>query len=265
MEKLPLNEDRKEITPEFLAYQVHLPRDQWSLEFKNYINGIVQENIRVREGEWTEAERDVSQEAKEQSTYTRYLNGLRLSEDELRDKIILDLGSGDGEFVKYCIDKGITQNAYGVEARLASEDNSAEETPFEKITIDERYKNNFFAQSYGEELPVHNVDYVLSMASVTNMDWNGEEWEGVVKVLENSLAALNENGEIRLWPIQEPAEATSVEMGSEVNDMWRERINEFAGDHDLQWELRPTNVIVTGSDNDHIYLNSVLIFLKGKS
>jgi hypothetical protein len=259
----PPNEAEK-ITPEFLAQQARLPRDQWSEEFKIYIDEIIQENIRMRERKWTEEERSSSPEAEEEITYERYLSGLRLDEAELRDKVILDLGSGDGEFVKYCIDKGITQNAYGIEARLANENNPVEEAGHDQVKIDERYRKNFFAQNYGKEFPVHNADYVISMASVTNMDWDGEEWKDVVTVLQNSLAALKESGEVRLWPIQEPAEATPVEGENGINQAWKEKLDTFASENHVQWELRPTGVIVTGNNNDQIYLNSVLILRKQK-
>jgi len=132
------------------------------------------------------------------------------------------------------------------------------------VKIDERYRKNFFAQNYGEALPVRNADYVISMASVTNMDWDGEEWKDVVNVLQNSLAALKENGEIRLWPIQEAAEATPVEGEDTTNQAWRGKLDAFALENHIQWELRPTGVIVTGNDNNQIYLNSVLILRRQK-
>jgi hypothetical protein len=261
----PEQSQEQAITPEFLAQQARLPRDQWSGEFRKHIDEIIQENIRMREGKWTKEERSQSPEAEEEITYRRYLSGLRLDESELRDKVILDLGSGDGEFVKYCIDKGITPNAYGIEGRLADENIPMEEATPEQVKVDERHRKNFFAQNYGEELPVHNADYVVSMASVTNMDWDGEEWADVVKVLQNSLVALKKSGEIRLWPIQEAAEATPVEGESETDYKWKEKLDVFARENHIQWELLPTGVIVTGNDNDQIYLNSVLILRKQKS
>jgi len=233
--------EQEPITPNFLQEQVHLSKDQWNEKFRQLIEEKIQEN---QQEETEEAEE--SPEILRERTFKRYTEGLGLNENSLRDKKVLDIGSGEGEFVKSLIEKGIASEAYGVDAEL------------DEAAVEDKFKGHFVRGNFEEDLPVQNVDYVVSVGAVSNGIWSGEEAMNIRRIVEKSLASLKEDGEIRIYPIQEAAKATPLEGLQASQEKWNKLLAEISETQKVECKIEPMNIKVSGKNND-VILESVLV------
>jgi len=242
--------EQESITPDFLQGQVRLPKDQWSEKFRRLIEEKTKENQQVQEG--VEEEEVVeSPEVLRERTFKRYIEGLGLEEKSLQGKKVLDLGSGEGEFIKSLIEKGITPEAYGVDADL------------DETAIEDKFKKHLVRGNFEEDLPVQNVDYVVSVGAVSNGVWGGEETMDIRRIVEKSLASLKEDGEIRIYPIQEAAEANPLEGLQASQEKWKELLEEISKTQNVECKIEPRNIKVAGNSND-VILESVLVIHRKK-
>lgn len=254
-ERLNLNNEsskskQESVTPDFLQDQVRLPKEQWNEKFGKLIEEKTKENQQVQES----VEKEAAVECPEvlcERTFKRYIEGLGLSEESLEGKRVLDLGSGEGEFVKSLVEKGITPEAYGVDAGL------------EESATEDRFKKRLVRGNFEEDLPVQNVDYVVSVGAVSNGIWGGEEAMDIRRIVEKSLASLKEDGEIRIYPIQEAAQATPLEGLKASQEKWKELLTEISETQKIECKFEPRNIKVSGKDND-VILESVLVIRRKK-
>ena len=122
--------EKEPLGPAFLEEQIRLPRSEWDERFRNLIEEKIQER------QLPEEVREESPEREQERSFERYLKGLGLNEDALKDKKILDLGSGDGEFVRSLIEKGITKDAYGIDVAV------------DEITLNEKFKGHLLKSDF---------------------------------------------------------------------------------------------------------------------
>ncbi len=228
------------ITPEFLAEQISLSREAWSDEFKNYIDEKIRDNQRNPENT-----SEITVEQEKRKTFDRYMKGLNLSIEDLKDKIIIDLGSGDGEFVEECLDRGISEKIYGID----------EKAPYDR----EKYAGNFFKGNFQKSLPVKEADYAVSVGAISAF---AEDLD-LEKISKNALEAIKKGGEIRIYPIQRASEGSDLEGLKESYRRWNEMLVKMATEENIQWELKPIDVRVSGVDND-VWLEECLIIRKDK-
>jgi SAM-dependent methyltransferase len=247
----PMIPDLISNNPNFLQEQIRLPRNQWDEIFRQLIEEKTRENQRTQEGINEDKKAKESSEILRKKTFERYIKGLGLSEESLRGKRILDLGCGSGEFVQYLIENGITLEAYGIDMML---DESA---------IEDKFKKHFIKGNFEKDFPVKGVDYVISVGAVSNGIWGGEEVMDIRRIIKNSVDSLNENGEIRIYPLQEAAEATPLSGLKASKEKWQRLFEEISQTQKLEFEIRPIDVRVSGKNND-IILESVLIIRKKK-
>ena len=231
------------ITPQFLAEQIALPREERNEDFNNYVAGIVQEEMRMR----TEETPEKTLEEERRATFDRYVKGLALSPDDLKDKVIMDIGSGDGEFVEELVDRGITKEAYGIDVHDPQEV--------------EKYKEHFFRDTFEKPLPVKNADYAVSVGAISNFgafNETGEDKEVLEKLLKNALAAIKETGEVRIYPIQRASHGSELIGLEESYQRWQEVLSKLATEENAEWELRPIDIRVAGNDMADIWLDEML-------
>lgn len=236
------NEKSEKEIKEFLAIQVALPKEQRSEDFRRHVEKKIKEN------EALESNADVEGAVeRQQETFKRYLKGLGVTVEDLKDKTILDLGSGESDFIKECIDKNITENIYGLDIELPEE-------------IEEKYHKYLIKGNFEDPLPVKNADYVISMGAVSTMVWGGEDFN-TKKILRNAVGALNEKGEVRIYPIPKPAEGSELEGIRQSYERWQTLLQEFSKEENIIWELKPIDIRVSGKEND-IWLEEALIIKK---
>lgn len=226
--------------PVGFAEQVALPASQWTPEFRKFIER------RTREGDRVSPNASENEQA---ATFSRYLRGLQLQEEDLCGKSVLDLGAGDGEFVRECLDRNISSAIYGLDVTL---DDSA---------LEEEYKTHLFKGNFQEKLPKHGMDYVVSVGAVSNGVWGGEDVLDVEKTLRNALDAVKDGGEVRIFPIQEAARETPLAGLERSETRWREILEKLSLETGATISLGPVDIKVTGDNND-IILEKVLIIKK---
>lgn len=222
------------------ADQVRLPAREWTPEFRKFIERRTAEGDRVcRDG--NENEQSV--------TFGRYLRGLAFREEDLRGKSILDLGTGNGEFVRECLERNISTAVYGLDATLDDSE------------LEEKYKAHLMRGDFQKRLPMRGLDYVVSVGGVSNGVWGGEDVLEVEKTLRNALDAVKDGGEVRIFPIQEAARETPLVGLEKSNKRWSEILEKFSRDTGVTISLEPVDIIVAG-DTDDIILQKVLIIKK---
>ena len=238
---------QEHLTSEMLQDQIRLPRDQWSESFKK----LVEEKIREKDQQENAEETEESTEVLRESAFNRYVNYLGLDETQLQDKKVLDLGSGEGEFVKYLIENNITPEAYGIDTNIEEEH------------IEDEFREHFIRGDFEKEFSVQDVDYVVSVGAVSKGVWAGEETMDIKRIIENSFNSLKEDGEIRISYIEEAAEATPFKGVEKSRKKWNELLKEISKEQDIEYEVKPRDIRVSGKDND-VILESVLVIRRKK-
>lgn len=213
------------------------PADKWSGDFRDYVELKYKESL--------EKEEDESREEIMKKSWERYLNGLDLSEGDLKDKKILDLGCGEGEFVRGCLDKGISQEVYGLDLKAEEEAKDLEK------------EGHLFEGDFEKELPIKNLDYVLSVGAVS-VGIEKETAKGKEQTLRRALDAINKNGQIRIFPIGKVGEHSQLEGIKDSEEVLREILEKINKDYDIEYKLRPRDIRVSGVNKD-VWLEQVLI------
>lgn len=255
---------RQSMSPEFLQEQIRLPEDKWSLEFCKLIEEKTKNrnkhNKELRE--WLAMGKPESLpseiEADREESFQLYKESIGLDENDLHTKRILDIGCGDGSFVEYLITKGITTEAYGIDVDPGN-------------SMEDIFKDHFFKGNVEENLPVHNLDYVVSRYSMFH-DWKGyaenKNLMNLTRVIEKSLYAMKQGGEMRISGISETAQATpDEEEESKINQKkWKEVLLQIAKIYEIEYTIEPLGIEVYNNymddTNRRINLNSVIIIRK---
>lgn len=253
--KRELEEDLEKKTPEFqqfLAEQVFLPKEKQDEKFKNYVEKkykFWQENIRY-------AKECSATEIKERS-FKIYLKYLDISENELKDKKILDLGCGkEGNFVKDCLEKGITPNIYGLDRKI------------EPDKFNKDIKQHFFRGDYSKKIPDGDYDYIISVDTPLGPSLSDRFEEKDVdckKTISLALKSLKEDGEFRISHMGE----TGMEGGrtSILMKKWQNILKSLAKEKKIEYQFQPVDIAVSGTHtasgiHKSVLLEEVLIIKK---
>ena len=242
----PEKSEQEPITGKFLQEQILLPKSEWDERFRQLVALKIREK---REEESQESEE--STEVLREKSFRRYLKVLGLDENSLKGKKILDLGSGEGEFVKYLIDKWITQKAYGIDEDL------------DQAAIEEKFKHDFFIGDFREDLPVKDLDYIVSVGAMAAAVWTDEDVRNVKRIIDNSLCSLKESGEIRIAGVSEPAKVNPLEGLELTLKNWQELLKEISKKQNIECRLEPRDIELYG-ENNHITLEYTVIIRKKK-
>jgi SAM-dependent methyltransferase len=222
---------------DWIKEQALLPAEKWNEDFRNYVELKYEESL--------EKEEDESREEIMQKTWERYLNGLDFSEKDLKDKRIIDLGCGEGEFVRECLSRGISQEVYGLDLKTEEEVKDLEE------------QGHFFTGDFEKELPLKNLDYILSVGAVS-LGIDKETAKGKEQTLRHALDAINKDGQIRIFPINKVGEHSQLEGIKDSEKVLKDILEKIKKDYDIEYELRPIDIRVSGIDKD-VWLEQVLI------
>lgn len=163
---------------------------------------------------------------KEKKLTERYLFLLRhfvFTEDDLRGKKILDVGCGDGSFVRGLLHGGVTPHAYGID--IDTRDAVAD--PFAA--------GHILKTSYLEPFPVSGCDVVIAHAipDINMVGLGGENYTKKTNtILEHMASSLKPGGEIRLGPIQ------AVPKGKPEDTPFHATFEQFCLAHGFTLEYR---------------------------
>ena len=188
-------------------------------------------------------------ETSKQETLNRYLTGLGLTEEELRDKKILDLGCGEkGEFVEKILDSGITQEIFGLDSAI-NPDN-----------IDEKYKEHLLNGDFQKEFPLKDLDYVISVGAIEPA-LEERETRDPKKTILSALEALKDNGEVRIFPIRSVEPDSGLEGIIESRKKWLEILDDLSAQGLIDYEINPVQTRTSANETD-TWTEEVLIIKK---
>ena len=210
--------------------------------FRNYVDK------KYIESQEHESEEEDPEEMR-QDTWKRYLDGLDLKEEDLKDKRILDLGCDTGDFIISCLDKSITKDVYGLDIELKGE------------ALDEKYKKNFFQGNFNDSLPVKNLDYVVSVGAIS-LFVNEEVAKNMEGTIKSSYTALSEGGEIRIYPMPRVPEDSDLEGAKESREVILKILENIKKELPIEWNFTPIDIKVSGKNKD-MWLEEVLTIRKG--
>ncbi|NTW34325.1 MAG: hypothetical protein HGB12_17185 [Bacteroidetes bacterium] len=221
----------------WLEKEIASGSDKWSQEFEEYIK-IKWDSSKIHHEE-------TSAEKQEENTFNRYIISLDIPRQSLQDKRIMDLGCDEGEFVTSCINKNITQEAYGLD------------TDLDMDSLENQHKNNFFIGDFTKDLPVKNLDYIISVGAIS-LFFDKEYGSKAENAIKKSIEAIKDSGEIRIWPIKKALRGDELQGIEEEEMVVNDIINHLEKEFDVVCELKTTDIGVSGKDKD-IWAEQVLI------
>ncbi|MCX6738268.1 MAG: class I SAM-dependent methyltransferase [Candidatus Parcubacteria bacterium] len=225
---------------QFIKEQISLPEEKWNEDFKNYI----QKKYRELEAEILE----ISPEQELEKNFQRYLESLDIKKEDLMSKRILDLGCGEGEFVKYCLGEGISREVYGLDVSIKPEE------------INPGYRQFFLKGDFEKGIPLKNFDYIFSVGSV-EAPYSEDIDRDLRKTLILALSSLNHDGEIRIFPIRKAPPVSGLAGIDFSYKKWTELLNDLKTKNWIDYELKPIDIRAAGNKPD-VWLEQVLIINK---
>jgi len=227
----------------FLNEQISLPQEKWDEKFKLYAQKKYQELQEEVPERTMEEEQNIN--------FERYLKSFDISKEDLKNKRILDLGCGEGEFVKECLDENISKEVYGLDLQINPED------------FEGRYRKYFLKGNFQKELPIENLDLIISLGAVKapfhELDMNNPK-----TTIDLALKALKENGEIRIFPLRKTHPNNDLKGVEFSEKKWKETLKELVAENNIEYKICPIDIKVAGKNKD-VWLEEVLIIKKSKT
>jgi len=229
-------------SPEFknwIAQQAMLPSSEWSDDFRKYVDKKYEES-QIKEKD------EKSPEEELEAVRENYQQSLGLQDSDLFDRRVLDLGCLDGVYIRGLMEGNISKDVYGLDMELQGTARSD--------------KEHFFTGSFTDKLPVNNLDYVVSVGAVS-LYFDEENIYLAKSALEHSIHSLNNEGEIRIAPIGKAPEHNDLEGLKETERVVLKMMGELEAEFNIEWELQPTDISVSGTNRD-VWLDQTLIIRK---
>ena len=243
------NKTRNKSFKNFLLEQISSSKDKWSDEFKKYVEEKREEAKAFENDESPE----LSFEENQTKVFDNYLRDLNIEDDPeyFKDKDVIDLGCGEGEFVLECLKKGEVKSIYGLDLDIKKELSSGD------------FKDNFIEADFTKKLPFESADCIISNGGISALtfDENGEE--DSEKALRNSLEILTENGEMRITPIHKYSHSEIELAGLDSSiDKLAKVLEKLSQENLIDFKFEPIDIQVSGKDYKDVWLWETLIIEK---
>ncbi len=262
IESTVLNPEEVEITDKIdkaeekrlnLLKEVDLPPEERSPEFWEYL----EERYNSLPGEENFDDTDA------EFMVRRYFNHFQLKDNDFKNKTILDVGCGWGDFVQYCLDEDITSEAYGFDLELNPE------------LVEGKYKNHLQKGDFTKELPFQDkkFDYILAYSSLESLFLEERDKEAK-KVFESLLSLLKDEGEIRVYPLrklpseiapeavkQDQEKMEELLQAKEARERWEKVLNDLKEEGLIDFKIQPINIRVLSHKKD-FWLEELLTITK---
>ena len=225
------------LPPAFLEEQVQLPKEKWDHLFTKYIEKLSKENQEnISQSETNILPPENSEDSKNR-TFSEYLDRLKINEELLKDKKIIDLGCGsEGEFVESILEKNISTEIYGIDSRI-------------KDSSIGKFNGHLIRGDYTNELCIKGADLILSMNSVTSciegIEKEKDQEYFLEKIIKNCIISIKEGGEIKMYPLRNSAEATPIIRLKEKYENWKTVLNKMSLNNEIKYNIEPIYINVT--------------------
>ena len=233
----------------FLLEQISLPRDKWSDEFKEY----VEEKRREAKALENDESPDPSPEENQVKVFNDYLRDLNIEDNPeyFKDKVVIDLGCGEGEFVLECLERGEVESIYGLDLSIKKELSSGSS------------KDNFIEGDFTKTFPFKKADCIISDGSINDLIFDENESENLEKLFRNSLDILTENGEIRIAPLHKYYHSEIELAGVDFSiDKLSKVLKKLSEENLIDFKFEPIDIQVSGKDYKDVWLWETLIIKK---
>ncbi len=229
----------------YLKEQISLPKEKRDKKFKEYADRVYTKSQPHKQ------EKEITPEQEREATFKRYLKSLLLAQNNLKDKRLLDLGCGEGEFVEICLEKGLTSEVYGQDV-----------FPFNEKD-EEKYKEHFIKKNFYKSIPLNDFDYIFALGSI-RVPHSKKLEKDFKKLLTDLMDSLKDRGEVRIFPIEKPGKEDNMEWLKETQEKWFNFLDELSSKGVLTYNLEPVNIAASGNSKDEkdVWLQQVLIIKK---
>ena len=235
----------------FLLEQISLSRDKWSDEFKEY----VEEKRREAKALENDESPDSSFEENQIKVFNDYLRDLNVEDNPeyFKDKEVIDLGCGEGEFVLECLKRGEVESIYGLDLNIKKELSSGSS------------KDNFIEGDFTKTFPFEKADCIVSDGGVNVLISDENEAGNLEKLFRNSLDILTENGEIRIAPLHKYYHSEIELAGVDFSiDKLSKVLEKLSEENLIDFKFEPIDIQVSGKDYKDVWLWETLIIRKKK-
>jgi len=146
----------------------------------------------------------------QEKNFNWYLEDFGLKTEDLKDKKILDIGSGTiPKFVSYCLENNITDQIYAVDRWSFGKERSfytqEGRDQYNQSYLDEFPARSNFIQAEGKKLPISKelkFDYIFMRASIDQE----QDTDGLIHEV---LSYLGSGGQLRIAPLHKDWPETS--------------------------------------------------------
>jgi SAM-dependent methyltransferase len=229
------NTDRQKCDPGFLSFIEEKIRENQK---------EIAESMDEKEGEETESEPELPLPEQQREAFDGYLKCFEFSPSDFLGKRVLDIGCGEGKFVEYCIENGVTNNAFGIDLSEYAG----------------KLKDNFKSKDFSDTSEFQDIDYAVSRNSAAAFIW---ETIDPAKTLQNWLDSLGTGGQIRIYPVVDIEATAKADEYSYLSNygQWLSLLQKFSAEGKIEFELIAKSIAAVGKDNV-IILNHLLVIKK---
>lgn len=221
----------------WLIEQTEKSPESWSSDFLTYID----KKYQVDGGE-----DEPSLEQVQETDFQRTLEMLALTNEDIRNKRVFDVGCHDGGFVITSLKKELTQEVFGLDINLEGEAQNI------------NYQNHFYTGDFTEKLPIDNMDHVLSVGAITLM-LNEEERAKFKQAIRSAIGAMKQSGDVRVGPIYHVLKGEYLDGVVDSERVLGEVLKELEEEEEIVWKLEPTDISVTGNSKDVLLMRTLII------
>jgi hypothetical protein len=161
----------------------------------------------------------------ERGLFGEYLENLGLEADDLRDKVVLDVGAGSRMFAAHVLREGLTEKVYSVEPDVRGA--FPEEQEMLALTLSPEEKDRLDGMTMAgrwEALSLKDgsVDLLVSNGASPGSEWRRDQdleavRKGIDDAFEEAVRVLKAGGEARLFPFSRGLDGRQ--------EPWREAID----------------------------------------
>ena len=236
----------------FLLKQIVGPKDKWSDEFQEY----VEKKKKEARGLELDDSPELSLKESQIKTYNEYLRNLSIedAEEYFKDKDVIDLGCGEGEFVLECIERGGVESIYGLDLEIKKELSSGS------------FKDYFVEGDFTKPFPFAKADCVISNGGVSTLTLEEKGGEKFEELLRNSLEILTKKGEMRIAPMHKYYHSNMELVGIDTSmEGFSEALDKLEKEGLIDYEFMPIDIQVSGKDYGDVWLWETLIIRPKKN
>jgi len=232
------------------------PIAEWDDEAKLLLDSLYADHL-IEELNY---EKEQTLEGALREAYGRYAKDFDLQEEDIKDKRILDIGCGEGKFLLYCLEKGLTDDIYGIERNQEGIDKSDDWVNRDFKALREEYRDHFLNGDFvKDDISIDKLDHALARASLSLFS-SEKEGEDIYKLVNKVEKCLKAGGDLRICPVFK-------DDRTDLYEKWQELARKVSMDTGMTYYFDNIEVRFPENypDNERVSLRQSLTFKKEES